>query len=76
MFCAQGTSNLRCPFFARFVTLKIQQWAVKQEQASIDQGLLKLYFRPFLRWFDRNLESFIVDAGRQVYLSYSEIINI
>ena len=49
---------------------------MKQEQASIDQGLLKLYCRPFLRWFDRNLESFIVDAGRQVYLSYSEIIKI
>lgn len=64
------------PVFARFVTQKIQQWAMKQEQTSIDQGLLKLYFRPFLRWFDRNLESFIVDAGRQVYLSYSEIIKI
>lgn len=57
--------------FARFLTQKIQQWAVKQEQASIDQGILKLYFRPFLHWFDRNLESFIVDAGRQVKGGFS-----
>ena len=39
----------------RFANKKIQQWALNQEKISNDEGLLKLYFRPFLRWFDRML---------------------
>ncbi|XP_078374133.1 uncharacterized protein LOC144657650 isoform X1 [Oculina patagonica] len=49
-----------------FGTQKIKEWAMKQEQICIDQGILKLYFRPFLRWFDSNLESLFIDGGRQV----------
>lgn len=50
----------------RFANKKIQQWALNQEKISNDQGLLKLYFRPFLRWFDRNLESVFIDGGKEV----------
>ena len=53
-------------FYLSFVTNKIQEWAKKEEQISKDQGILKLFFRPFLRWFDKNLESLFIDAGRQV----------
>lgn len=62
-----------CLFFSkmfsihlRFANQKIQQWTLNQEELSKDQGILKLYFRPFLRWFDRNLESLFVDGGKQV----------
>lgn len=62
-----------CLFFSkmfsihlRFANQKIQQWTLNQEERSKDQGILKLYFRPFLRWFDRNLESLFVDGGKQV----------
>ena len=50
----------------RFANKKIQQWALNQEKISNDEGLLKLYFRPFLRWFDRNLESVFIDGGKEV----------
>ena len=50
----------------RFANKKIQQWALNQEKISNDQGLLKLYFRPFLRWFDRNVESLFIDGGKEV----------
>ena len=50
----------------RFANKKIQQWSLNQEEISNNQGLLKLYFRPFLRWFDRNLESLFVDGGKEV----------
>lgn len=44
---------------------------MKQEQLGKDQGILKMYFRPFLRWFDRNLETLFIDGGRQVRYTWS-----
>lgn len=55
--------------YLSFGTQKIKEWAMKQEQISKDQGILKLYFRPFLRWFDKNLESLFIDGGKQVRYS-------
>lgn len=34
-----------------------------------NQGFLKLFFRPFLHWLDKNLVSFFVDGGSQVKTS-------
>lgn len=34
------------------------------------QGFLKLFFRPFLHWLDKNLVSFFVDGGSQIGAKY------
>lgn len=50
------------------MTQRIQHWVLQQEQTGKRQASLKLYFRPFLRWFDKNLVSFFIDAGKEVLI--------
>ena len=52
--------------FLSFVNQKIQEWTLQQEQTGKNQATLKLYFRPFLRWLDKNLISLFIDGGKQV----------
>ncbi|XP_068741541.1 uncharacterized protein [Montipora capricornis] len=49
-----------------FVTQRIQEYTTQQEQMGCNQGNMKLHFRPFLRWLDKNLKSLFVDAGKEM----------
>lgn len=43
----------------------IQTW-IKNRQC--DRSESDLAFRPFLKWFDRNVEGLVLEAGRKVII--------
>jgi len=49
--------------FTCFMNEGIQSWIEERQQ---DRGDQDLAFRPFLKWFDRNVEGLVLDAGRKV----------
>ncbi|CAH3161631.1 unnamed protein product [Porites evermanni] len=53
-----------------FVNERLKQWTLEQEHMAKSQGFLKLFFRPFLHWLDKNLVSFFVDGGIQIGAKY------
>ena len=45
----------------------IKSWIEEREQARDENDLA---FRPFLKWFDRNVETLVLEAGRKVLLLF------
>ena len=51
----------------------IQEWIRSREQ---ERDKNDLAFRPFLKWFDRNAEELVLEAGRKVRYGCSEEIKL
>ncbi|XP_055931217.1 uncharacterized protein LOC129961699 isoform X2 [Argiope bruennichi] len=56
----------------RHLNQSICDWLIEKHQAAIEQNQVVLLFRPFLKWFDKNLEEFfnfglkkVTDEGTQ-----------
>jgi len=49
--------------FTNFMNYGIQEWIKGREQ---ERDASDLAFRPFLKWFDRNAEELVLEAGRKV----------
>lgn len=50
----------------RFLITKVAEWILQKHQETETNGKTELVFRPFLKWFDRNLENLFIQGLRKV----------
>lgn len=52
--------------FCRFMETSLEEWTNTKQAELISAGVVRLEFRLFLKWLDRNLETIVTGALRQV----------
>lgn len=57
---------------SRYIEVSLKEWVKKKETEGTEKGTAELYFRPFLRWMDRNMETIVTEGLRQVMTSLQE----
>ncbi|CAL1528789.1 unnamed protein product, partial [Lymnaea stagnalis] len=50
----------------RYVEISIKEWLEDKKEQLSSAGKVELVFRPFLRWFDRNIEDITTEALQQL----------
>lgn len=55
-----------CLFVFRFIEVSLEDWTNAKQAEMISAGVVRLEFRPFLKWLDRNLEGIVTGALKQV----------
>lgn len=50
----------------RFIETSLEEWTNTKQAELISAGVVRLEFRPFLKWLDRNLETIVTGALRQL----------
>lgn len=56
--------------FCRFIETSLEEWTNTKQAELISAGIVRLEFRPFLKWLDRNLETIVTGALRQVSIFF------
>lgn len=56
--------------FCRFIETSLEEWTNTKQAELISAGVVRLEFRPFLKWLDRNLETIVTGALRQVSIFF------
>nr|XP_022331116.1 uncharacterized protein LOC111129179 [Crassostrea virginica] len=50
----------------RFIEVSLEEWTNAKQAEMISAGVVRLEFRPFLKWLDRNLEGIVTGALKQL----------
>jgi len=52
--------------YCRYIEVTLQEWTEKKQKENVQKDIAELYFRPFLRWVDRTMETIVTEGLRQV----------
>lgn len=53
--------------YFRYIEVSLQEWTEKKNKEGVEKDITELYFRPFLRWMDRNMETIVTEGLKQVH---------